>query len=35
VLTEVVRTEGIEYEAISRGALYLYRDPAEGRREDP
>ncbi len=29
VLNEVVRAEGIEYEAISRGALYLHRDPAE------
>jgi D-amino-acid dehydrogenase len=29
VLNEVVRTEGIAYEAITRGALYLYRDAAE------
>ena len=26
---EVARTEGIAYEAVNRGALYLYRDPAE------
>jgi D-amino-acid dehydrogenase len=29
VLNEVVRTEGIEYQAIHRGAIYLHRDPAE------
>ena len=29
VLNEVVRAEGIEYQAIHRGALYLHRDPAE------
>jgi D-amino-acid dehydrogenase len=29
VLNEVVRQEGIEYHAITRGALYLHRDPAE------
>jgi D-amino-acid dehydrogenase len=29
VLNEVVRNEGIEYQAITRGALYLHRDPAE------
>jgi D-amino-acid dehydrogenase len=29
VLDEVVRTEGIEYHAIHKGALYLHRDPAE------
>jgi D-amino-acid dehydrogenase len=29
VLNEVVRSEGIAYEAVARGALYLYRDPAE------
>jgi D-amino-acid dehydrogenase len=29
VMTALVRDEGIEYEAITRGALYLYRDPAE------
>jgi D-amino-acid dehydrogenase len=29
VLNEVVRNEGIEYHAITRGALYLHRDPAE------
>ncbi len=28
VLNEVVRTEGIEYQAIHRGAIYLHRDPA-------
>ena len=28
VMTELVRAEGIEYHAISQGALYLYRDPA-------
>jgi D-amino-acid dehydrogenase len=26
---EIARTEGIEYQAVGRGALYLYRDPAE------
>ena len=29
VLNELARTEGIEYDAVARGALYLYRDPAE------
>ena len=29
VMTELVRTEGIEYQAIRRGALYVYRDPTE------
>jgi D-amino-acid dehydrogenase len=29
VLNELARTEGIEYDAIAQGALYLYRDPAE------
>ena len=29
VMTELVRAEGIEYHAISMGALYLHRDPAE------
>ena len=29
VLNEVVRSEGIAYQAITRGALYVYRDPAE------
>jgi D-amino-acid dehydrogenase len=29
VMTDLVRREGIEYHAIARGALYLYRDPAE------
>ena len=29
VLNEVVRSEGIAYEAVARGALYLYRDPSE------
>jgi D-amino-acid dehydrogenase len=29
VLNEVVRREGITYQAITRGALYLYRDGAE------
>jgi len=29
VMTELVRAEGIEYQAITRGALYLHRDPAE------
>src|SRR5512134_2479012 len=28
VMNELVRAEGLEYHAISRGALYLYRDPA-------
>jgi D-amino-acid dehydrogenase len=29
VLNEVVRREGIAYQAVSRGALYLYRDATE------
>ena len=29
VLNELVREEGIDYHAITRGALYLHRDPAE------
>lgn len=29
VMTDVVRAEGIQYHAITRGALYVYRDPAE------
>jgi len=29
VMTDLVRREGIEYHAITRGALYLYRDPVE------
>jgi D-amino-acid dehydrogenase len=29
VMTALVRAEGIEYEAISKGAIYLHRDPAE------
>jgi D-amino-acid dehydrogenase len=29
VLNEVVRSEGIAYQATTRGALYLYRDAAE------
>jgi D-amino-acid dehydrogenase len=29
VLDEIVRREGIAYQAVARGALYLYRDPAE------
>ena len=29
VLNEVVGAEGIEYQAIHRGAIYLHRDPAE------
>jgi D-amino-acid dehydrogenase len=28
VMTELVRAEGLDYHAISQGALYLYRDPA-------
>jgi D-amino-acid dehydrogenase len=28
VLNDVVRAEGIQYHAITRGALYLHRDPA-------
>ena len=28
VLNEVTRAEAIQYDAIARGALYLYRDPA-------
>jgi D-amino-acid dehydrogenase len=28
-LNELARAEGIEYDAIAQGALYLYRDPAE------
>jgi len=29
VMSELVRAEGIEYHAVARGALYLYRDGAE------
>jgi D-amino-acid dehydrogenase len=29
VMNELVRSEGIEYHAVSKGALYLHRDPAE------
>jgi D-amino-acid dehydrogenase len=29
LLNEVARAEGIEYQAIHRGAIYLHRDPAE------
>jgi D-amino-acid dehydrogenase len=29
VMADLVRTEGIEYHAVNRGALYLYRDPRE------
>ncbi len=29
VLNELARVEGIEYDAIAQGALYLYRDPAD------
>jgi D-amino-acid dehydrogenase len=29
VMSEIVRAEGLEYHAISRGALYLHRDPRE------
>jgi D-amino-acid dehydrogenase len=29
VMTELVRAERLEYHAITKGALYLYRDPAE------
>jgi D-amino-acid dehydrogenase len=29
VLNELVKAEGIEYQAIHRGAIYLHRDPAE------
>ncbi len=29
VLNEVVQSEGIAYQAVTRGALYVYRDPAE------
>jgi len=29
VMNELVRTERLEYQAITKGALYLYRDPAE------
>jgi D-amino-acid dehydrogenase len=29
VMTEMVRRESIEYHAIAKGALYVYRDPAE------
>jgi D-amino-acid dehydrogenase len=31
VMTELVRDEGLEYDAIARGALYVYRDPGELR----
>ncbi len=29
VMTDLVRTEGIQYHAINGGALYVYRDPTE------
>ena len=29
VMTDLVRSEGIEYHAVNRGALYLFRDPRE------
>ena len=29
VMNELVQAEGIEYHAITRGALYLHRDPRE------
>jgi D-amino-acid dehydrogenase len=29
LLTELVRSEGIQYHAITQGTLYVYRDPAE------
>jgi D-amino-acid dehydrogenase len=29
VMNEIVRAEGIEYHQVAKGALYLYRDPAE------
>jgi D-amino-acid dehydrogenase len=29
VMTDLVRAEGIEYHAVNRGALYLFRDPRE------
>jgi D-amino-acid dehydrogenase len=29
VMADLVRAEGIEYHAVTRGALYLYRDPRE------
>jgi len=29
VMAELVRSESIEYHAVTRGALYVYRDPAE------
>ena len=29
VMTDLVKAEGIEYDAITRGALYVYRDAAE------
>jgi len=29
VMAELVRDEGLEYDAIARGALYVYRDPGE------
>src|SRR5882724_3741185 len=29
VMNELVRAEGLEYHAVTKGALYLYRDPAE------
>src|SRR5262245_10968134 len=29
VMADLVRSEGIQYHAVNRGALYLYRDPHE------
>jgi D-amino-acid dehydrogenase len=28
VMSDLVRAEGLEYDAVAKGALYLYRDPA-------
>jgi D-amino-acid dehydrogenase len=32
LMTELVGAEGIEYHAVTRGALYIYRDPREFER---
>ena len=35
LMTDLVRTEGIEYHAVTRGALYVYRGSARVRRRRP
>ena len=35
VMTDLVRAEGIEYHAVTRGALYVFRGPARARSRRP